>query len=204
VKHLSSKVILPPGYLYIKCKKSQPWYEASIDTKRLPLTCNVKVLVMSEKPHDVWAAYFSSVKACGAQPSALTGLELSKTASWKEVEAPDVKNFERERNNLQTPKRLRLGPLLVSEVEAAPPAPHEYIKLQALNSSPRAVAGSEDIHERTRLQTLFTDCNPMVANSKVVAKEPRQNNSGSMKYKFAVNQTISILQGALRETRHQC
>jgi hypothetical protein len=74
VKHLSSKVILQPDYLYIKCKKCQAWHEPSIDAKRLPVTCDVETLVMSEKPHDVWAAYFSSVKAWGSQPSAITGL----------------------------------------------------------------------------------------------------------------------------------
>jgi hypothetical protein len=116
VKHLSSKVILRPDYLYIKCKKSQAWHEPSIDAKRLPATCDVETLVMSEKPHDVWAAYFSSVKACGSQPSAITGLKSSETESWDEVEAPNVENFERARNNLQTPKQLRLGPLLVTAV----------------------------------------------------------------------------------------
>jgi hypothetical protein len=40
----------------------------------------------------------------------------------------------------------------------------------------------------------------MVANFKIVAQELRQNNSGSTEYKFAVNETISKLQGALRET----
>jgi hypothetical protein len=199
VNNFSSKVILRPGHLYIKCKKSQAWYKPSIDTKRLPLTCNVKVLVMSEKTHDVWAAYFSSVKASGSHPSALTGLESSETESWEEVEAPDVENFERARNNLQTPS-LRLGPLLVAAVEAAPPAPQDFIQLQGLNPSPRAVAGSADIHERTWLQTVFTDWNPMVANFKIVAQELRQNNSGSMEYKFAVNETISKLQGSLQET----
>jgi hypothetical protein len=58
VKYLSSKVILRPGYLYINCKISQAWYEPpSIDAKRLPLTCNVEVLAMLEKPHDVWVAF---------------------------------------------------------------------------------------------------------------------------------------------------
>jgi hypothetical protein len=95
------------------------------------LTCDVEALVISEKPHDVWAAYFSSVKACGSQPSAVTGLESSDTESWEEVEAPDVEKFERARNNLQTPKRLRLGPLLVAAVEAAPPTPQVFIKLQS-------------------------------------------------------------------------
>jgi hypothetical protein len=200
VKHLSSKVILRPDYLYIKCKKSQAWHEPSIDAKRLPVTCDVETLVMSEKPHDVWAAYFSSVKACGFQPSAITGLDSSETESWEEVEAPDVENFERAKNNLQTPKRLRLGPLLVAAVEAASPTPQAFIELQGLNPSLSAVAGSEDIHERTWLQTVFADWNPMVANFKIVAQELRQNNSGSTEYKFAVNETISKLQGALRET----
>jgi hypothetical protein len=40
----------------------------------------------------------------------------------------------------------------------------------------------------------------MVANFKIVAQELRQNNSGSKEYRFAVNETISKLQGALRET----
>jgi hypothetical protein len=59
VKHLSGKVILLSGYLYIKCKRSQAWYEASIDTKKLPLTRDVDALVLTENPHDVWAAYLT-------------------------------------------------------------------------------------------------------------------------------------------------
>jgi hypothetical protein len=65
---------------------------------------------------------FSSVKACGSQPSAaLTGLSSSETES----EAPDVE--KRARNNLQTPKRLSLGPLLVAAVEAVPPTPQDFL-----------------------------------------------------------------------------
>jgi hypothetical protein len=82
----------------------------------------------------------------------------------------------------------------VTAVEAAPPTPQESIELQGLNLSPRAVAGSEDVYERTWLQrAVFTDWNPMVANFKIVAQELRQNNSGSTEYKFAVNETISKL-----------
>jgi seryl-tRNA synthetase len=40
----------------------------------------------------------------------------------------------------------------------------------------------------------------IVANFKIVAQELRQNNSGSKEYKFNLNETISKLQGALRET----
>jgi hypothetical protein len=40
----------------------------------------------------------------------------------------------------------------------------------------------------------------MVASFKIVAQELRQNNSGSTEYKFAVNETISKLQGALWES----
>jgi hypothetical protein len=46
----------------------------------------------------------------------------------------------------------------------------------------------------------FMDWNPEVANFKIVAQELLQNNSGSKEYKFAINETISKLQGALRET----
>jgi hypothetical protein len=76
----------------------------------------------------------------------LTGLKSSKTESWEEVEALDLENFERARKTPQTPKRLRLGPLLVVAIEAAPPTPQDFIKLQGLNPSLRAVSGSEDIH----------------------------------------------------------
>jgi hypothetical protein len=41
-------------------------------------------------------------------------------SSLEEAEAPNVENFERARKNFQTPKHLRLGPLLVAAVEAAP------------------------------------------------------------------------------------
>jgi hypothetical protein len=70
VKHLSTKVILQMGRLYIKCPRSQAWHEPSIDISRLLLKRNVEALVFSEKPrivHDVWDADFSSAEACSTQ-----------------------------------------------------------------------------------------------------------------------------------------
>jgi hypothetical protein len=56
-KHMSSKVLLQMGHLYIECPRSQhAWNKASIDDTKLPGTCNIDALSSSEKPYDVRAA----------------------------------------------------------------------------------------------------------------------------------------------------
>jgi hypothetical protein len=79
----------------------------------------LKLWSFPKETHNVWATYFSFEEACRMQElRAITGLDASGTDSWKGVAAPNMANFERARKNLQTPKCLRLGPLLVAAVEA--------------------------------------------------------------------------------------
>jgi hypothetical protein len=95
----------------------------TVEVSRLPTNCNIELMTSSEKPHDVWTAYFNSVEARGTQQlRALTGLSVdgSDNSSWEEVEVPGVENFEKVRDNLQTPKWLKLGPLMVAAVESSP------------------------------------------------------------------------------------
>jgi hypothetical protein len=93
MKHLSSKVMLQRSHFYIECPpRSQALHEPLIDISRLPLTCDSEVLSISQQPHDVWAAYSSSVEACTTQLGAIAGLYSSETDSWKAVEAPNVEN----------------------------------------------------------------------------------------------------------------
>jgi hypothetical protein len=89
----------------------------------------------------VWTAYFNSIDAVGTQQlNAVTGLSLdgsSKYSSWEEVKAPGIENFEKARDNLQTPKRLKLGPLLVAAVQASPSRLlQDFQELPTLNPSP--------------------------------------------------------------------
>jgi hypothetical protein len=95
VKHLSSKVNLRTGHLYIKCKRSLAWHKPLIDITKLPVICDVTALASSETPHDVWSAYCNSVEAYDTQLRAVTGLNPEDSDSWKEVEAPALANFDR-------------------------------------------------------------------------------------------------------------
>jgi hypothetical protein len=182
-------------------RTSQAWQNPSINATKLPVTCDVAALSNSEKTHDVWAAYFNYVEACGAQLRAVTGLSpADATDTWEEVHAPDIANFERARDNLQTPKRLRLGPLLVAAVEASSPSTRDLLKLQELDPPPEDDPGSAGLYEDSWMRTVFENWNQLVANFETVSRELRRNQVGSTEYKFAVNQTISKLQAALQET----
>jgi hypothetical protein len=96
-KHISNKVLLRKGYLYIKCPRGgQAWLKPSVDVGRLPSNCDIPLMISSEKPHDVWTAYFNSIEAVGTQQlRAVTGLSLedASKSSWEEVEAPGIEKL---------------------------------------------------------------------------------------------------------------
>jgi hypothetical protein len=123
---MSNKVLLQKGHLYIKCPQGgQAWLKPTVEVNRLPTNCYIELMTNSEKPHNVWTTYFNSVEARGTQQLwAITGLSVngSDNSSWEEVEVPGVENFKKARDNLQTPRRLKLAPLLVAAVESSPSA----------------------------------------------------------------------------------
>jgi hypothetical protein len=146
----------------------------------------------------MWSVYFSSIEACGTQLRVGIGLSPEDAAgSWEEVKAPDVANFERARDNLQTPTWLRLGPLLGAAVEASSLIMLDLHKLQDLNPPPAGDhPNSTGLYEDSWLRTVCEDWNHIVANFGMAAQELRQNQVGSTEYKFAVSQMISKPQAA--------
>jgi hypothetical protein len=99
-------------------------------------------MINLEKPHNVWTAYINFVAARKTQQlRAITGLSVDRSdiSPWEEVEVPGVKNFKIARDNLQTPKRLKLGPLLVAAVEALPSRTRDLPSINKLNPSPKEV-----------------------------------------------------------------
>lgn len=167
----------------------------SVEVSRLPLNCDIPLMISSEKPHNVWNAYFNSIEAAGTQQlRSVTGLSLdsSNNSSWGEVEAPGIENFERARDNLQTPKCLKLRPLLlVAVVEASPTRLLQgFQELCKLNPSPG----------NSWLITIFHYWNHISDNFSAVSQELQQRGVGSRcDYKIAVNETISKLHSGLVE-----
>jgi hypothetical protein len=70
-KHISNKVLLRKGYLYIKCPRGgQAWLKPSVDVSRLPSNFHIPQMISSEKPHAM----------CGLRTSTpLTRLALSNS-----------------------------------------------------------------------------------------------------------------------------
>jgi hypothetical protein len=131
-------------------------------------------MTSSEKPQDVWTAYFNSVEARGTQQlPAITGLSVdgSDNSSWEEVEVPGVENFEKARDNLQTPKRLKLRPLLVAAVESSPLGTPDLQSIDKLDPSPDEVGDQDDTHGNSWLMTMFHDWNQISENFITVSQE---------------------------------
>ncbi len=80
------------------------------------------------------------------------------------MEVPGIENFERARDNLQTPKRLKLGPLLVAAVEASPSESRDLWSISRLDSSPDEVGDQEDVHGNSWLVSMFCDWNHISEN----------------------------------------
>jgi hypothetical protein len=159
----------------------------------------------SEKPHDVWTAYSNSVEAHGTQQlQAITGLSLSVDGSdispWEEVEVPGVENFKKARDYLQTPKLLKLGPLLAAAVETSPAETRNLQSINKLDPPPDEVGDQEDMYRNSCLVSMFQDWNRISENFASLSQELRQRGLRSWDYKIAVNEAISKLQSGLEET----
>ncbi len=74
------------------------------------------------------------------------------------MEYLDVSNFEKARDNLQTPKRLRLGSLLVAVVDASPSGIEELNEIVELQPTPDEVGGDpEGRYGEAWLRTIFEE-----------------------------------------------
>jgi hypothetical protein len=160
-------------------------------------------MINLEKPHNVWTANFNSVEARGTQQlRAITCLSVdgSDNSLWEEVKFPGVENFERVRINLQTPKCLKLGPLLVATVDALPFGLQDLQSIDKLDPSPDQAVDQEDTHGSSWLVTMFHDWNFIIENFASVSWELHERGLGARDYKIAVNKAISKLQSGLEET----
>jgi hypothetical protein len=174
----------------------------TVEVSRLPINCDIELMINLEKPHNVWIAFFNSVEAHGTQQLwAITSLSVDglDNSPWEAVEAPGVKNFERARVNLQTSKRLKLGPLLVAAVDALPYGSRDLQSIARLDPSPDEVLDQEDTHGNSWLVTMFHDWNLISENFASVSQELCEQGLGARDYKIAVNEAISKLQSSLQE-----
>jgi hypothetical protein len=155
-------------------------------------------VITSEKPHDVWTAYFNSVEAVSTQQlQAVTSLDLngSVNSSWEEVEAPSIQKFERARDN---PKHLKLGPLLVAAVEVSPSRlVEDFQKICKLNSLPGNVVGHEDTHGNLWLEHNLSWLESHKWHLHDCISGISVTWSGLCENKVAVNEAISKLQSGL-------
>ena len=128
--HKSQKVVLRENHLYIRAPRGdQVLTENSLDAALLP-DGKAAQLMNSSKPVDVWITYFLSLIAPKQGGGIVSGVPMSGSSSagseWEEVglqgagSPPSLEDFERARDNLRTPKRLKVGPLLASLVDTNP------------------------------------------------------------------------------------
>jgi hypothetical protein len=93
--------------------------KVTVEIGRLPTNCDIELMINSEKPHNVWTAYFKSLEARRTQQLwAITGLSVDglDNSLWEEVKVPPgVENFEKARDNLQTNQESQAWSSLLNE-----------------------------------------------------------------------------------------
>jgi hypothetical protein len=124
--HKTQKVVLRGNRLYIRAPRGdQVLSENCLDAGSIPDEAVTQMLEVS-KPIDLWLAYFLSLTTIHLRDRQTEAHESSGSTStgseWEHVSGapPTLSDFARARANLRTPKRLKVGPLLVSLVDTSP------------------------------------------------------------------------------------
>eukprot|EP00978_Attheya_sp_CCMP212_P029236 scaffold103340_cov27-Attheya_sp.AAC.1 len=122
--HQTQKVALSSGTLYLQGPRAgQARLEPSIGVEDLPATVTVKEILSMKKSSEVLTVYYTNM--AGQLEDEFLGDQmdsnLSSPGSWTPVELVNVELMEEVRHAMQSPSKLKMGPLLA---EMAATAPH--------------------------------------------------------------------------------
>jgi hypothetical protein len=118
--HRSSKVTYKNGALYIRAVRSdQSRFKPVLPVDRIPGNTTLEELVGLCQEVDVWVTYFNTLQEQHEQDvlemddeSTWGEMSIQMAASWAEVNVPVLADLSKARQNINTPRRLKLGALL--------------------------------------------------------------------------------------------
>ena len=174
----------------MKGKRSgQGRFEPSLSTLKLPGSVTLESLLGEEKPLEVWMVYFAGLSQASSATDDTTPGSL-EDGSWCDVSVPSLENLVKAERTIQTPKRLKLGPLMMAGVDAIP----EHVgRMETLSSF-------EGDGESPTMESMQADWNKIAGNFDTVIARMLELETGQQGYQEAVVNTVGALQSAMGES----
>jgi hypothetical protein len=177
-----------------------------LDAEPLSVEAVAKMLELS-KPIDLWITYFLSLANTtpGEYVSAHereTPGSASTGSDWEEGGiGPSLEDFERARANLQTPKRLKVGPLLASLMDINPVGGVGLEILVEVDAHPEYATQAErgDL-ARDSLMTIVQEWGKVKKHFKLLNSEFATQGASEMRFRNVLATTISSLQAVVHES----
>jgi hypothetical protein len=177
-----------------------------LDAEPIEAEALAKLLELS-KPIDLWVTYFLSLAGTTTREYVSahereTPGSASTCSDWEEVGlGPSLKDFERARANLRTPKRLKVGPLLASLVDTSPTGGIELETLANVESPPEYAGQEEqDAFARDSLLVLVQEWGKVKINFELLNSEFITQRTSEMKFRDVLADTISSLQSVVHDS----
>ena len=198
-------MVLREHHLYIRAPHGdQVLTGNSLDASLLP-EGKATQLMNSSKPVDLWITYFLSLTAPKQGGGMVSGVPMSGSSStgseWEDVglqgagSPPSLEDFERARDNLRTPKQLKVGPLLASLVDTSPAGGVDLAPLEDLESlADEATEEERDDFIRDSLKVILEDWSRVKGNFELLNRELENQGVSESQFRDVLASTISALQ----------
>lgn len=194
--HRTQKVALVSGTLYLQGPRAgQARLDPAIGVEDLPSTVLIKDILAMKKSSEVMTAYFNNMvnqvqdEFLGGQG----GSNLSSPGSWTPIELADVEVMEEARRTMQSPSKLKMGPLLA---EMAATAPMGGPKLEPSAPVPLDNTGKGTLDESS-LGIILMGWNNLLENVGHLSDEMSVQNSSERQYREAVSTSLSKIQASV-------
>jgi hypothetical protein len=205
--HRVQKVLLQRNHLYIRAPRGEQVISDNVlDAEPLSAEAVAKMLDLS-KPIDLWITYFLSLanttprEYVSAHEREILG-SASTGSDWEEVGlGPSLEDFERARENLRTPKRLKVGPLLASLVDTSPTGGPELDVLVEVDDLPAyATQAEREAYARESLTIIVQEWGKVKNNFELLDSGFTAQGTSEMKFRDVLADTISSLQSVVHDS----
>jgi hypothetical protein len=184
-----TKVSLSTKTIYVRhTGNGHAQLEPSLGASLLPDDVTIGDLLEQENLLEGWVAYFESLQAKRVGATApSTSLSNTALSPWEEVKLPTLVGLQKARDSFKTPKKLRLGSVLVPETISVANCSHGTSLTTMVDQDINDKEDAKTIKIERALQIIMADWNKLEVNFQLIHTEFDTPGRSESKYRNLVS-----------------
>jgi hypothetical protein len=194
--HKGNRASLKVDTMYIRSgKHDQVRVKPCLATSAVPTNTTKEKLLGKRQEVDVWVTYFNAVaeRDLKEAKSNTPGDSCNSSGSWTEVMVPTVEELSKARDNISTPRQLKLGGMLSVLSESHPTPLRGFEKISD-------VTERNNLNPDVRLKEMASEWGKVAKNFDIFESEHQVRCLDETKCRDGLSKAVGDLQDAINES----